>query len=533
MAEAYAAPVARSVPRRQRRDKTILGVPDFIMKPRIVLLVSVGLLVAFGLLMIYSASSITSLSSSATGYDPAYYLKRQLRFLGIGLVLAVALAVADYRKLASGPVVRVIWGGTILLLLLIFSPTAGQDAYGASRWVSIAGFQFQPSEFAKLSVIMSAAALAQEYFSQGGMDERTFWKRMCIVVGIPLVLILAQPDKGTTIILAATLVVMGYMAGMPRRLMRFLLVLGVVGIVALSLKDDYSRARVMTMLNPWSDPYGDGYQLIQGFYAFGSGGLFGLGIGSSRQKYSYLPMAYNDFIYAVIGEELGLVGTVGMLCGFAAFLWAGFEIARYAPDTCGRLIAAGCTSLIVIQLLVNVCGVIGIMPLTGKPIPFVSYGGSTLLSCLMLVGITVSVSLRSTLPETSADRNRERFRDVGYEADGSGFVGEPTPRSARGALGQEGSSWAPGGAAAAADSASRASAGAQRGFRMYEGGASRVGADAREGRGASSRTSGARGTVPSGRVTTDASGRRRIDLGPDAADRLRAARTTDRSYDNR
>ena len=152
---------------------------------------------------------------------------------------------------------------------------------------------------------------------------------------------------------------------------------GIVGVLANSLKDDYSRARIVAVLNPWSDPTGSGYQLIQGFYAFGSGGLFGVGIGMSKQKYSYLPMAYNDFIFAVVGEELGLVGTLGLLAAFGVLAWAGFRIARYAPDMCGRLIAAGCTSLIIIQLLVNVCGVLGLIPLSGKPVPFVSYGGST------------------------------------------------------------------------------------------------------------------------------------------------------------
>ncbi len=487
------------------------------MKPRIILIVSVGVLVAFGLLMIYSASSITSLTSSATGNDPAYYLKRQLRFLAMGLVAATALACVDYRIYTRGRLIKVIWVGTILLLMLIFSPTAGQDAYGASRWVSIAGFQFQPSEFAKISVISVAAAIVQRYVQDPGMDTEDFWKLMAVALGIPLVLILMQPDKGTTIILAATLLVMGYLAGVPRKVLGGALVLGFLGIVFLSLKDDYSRARVMTMLNPWTDPYGDGYQLIQGFYAFGSGGLLGVGIGSSRQKYSYLPMAYNDFIYAVVGEELGLVGTVGMLCGFALFMWAGFRIARTAPDICGKLIAAGCTSLIVIQLLVNVCGVIGIMPLTGKPIPFVSYGGSTLLSCLMLVGLIVSVSVHSELPRTAADDRRESFRDVAEDR-GISFVGEPTPRSARGWDEQGPGVWA------------GRDADADRGFRVYEGGS---GTDS--GRAFSTRmdSRGSRDSAHRGRVRRDASGRDRIDLGPSASDRLRSARTTDRRMDDR
>ena len=238
---------------------------------------------------------------------------------------------------------------------------------------------------------------------------------------------------------------------------------------------------------------GSGYQLIQGFYAFGSGGLFGVGIGMSKQKYSYLPMAYNDFIFAVVGEELGLVGTLGMLAAFGVLAWAGFRIARYAPDMCGRLIAAGCTSLIVIQLLVNVCGVLGIMPLSGKPVPFVSYGGSTIISCLMLVGMIVSGSNNTALPETVHDRSRQswQFAD-GEEARGPApsaspgisLVRTPTPRSAR-PRGEAGS-----------------------GLRMVDGGSrARQQGRPRGGNGRPSRS----GRYDGGR----------IDLGPNAAERLR------------
>ena len=295
-------------------------------------------------------------------------------------------------------------------------------------------------------------------------------------------------------IIAATLIVMAYLAGMDRRWILLVIGVGVVGVLAISLKDDYSRARIVAMLNPWSDPTGSGYQLIQGFYAFGSGGVFGVGLGMSKQKYSYLPMAYNDFIFAVVGEELGLVGTLGVLAAFGVLAWAGFRIARYAPDMCGRLIAAGCTSLIVIQLLVNVCGVLGIMPLSGKPVPFVSYGGSTIISCLMLVGMIVSVSNHSTLPETVHDRSRQSWQFADGDerprgaapAPGPGIslVGSPTPRSSR----QSG------------DTAS--------GLRMVDGGGQ--GRPQSRPRGTSSRN-GRQGRYEGGR----------IDLGPSAAERLR------------
>jgi len=399
-------------------ERRILGVPARFMSPRLIFGVCVLVLSLFGLLMIYSASSVTSLISEGTNYDAAYYVKRQAVFLAVGAVAALMLARIDYRTWSRG-VLTVIWVLTVMLLLAIFLSSAGQDAYGASRWLGIAGFTLQPSEFAKVTVVLTAANLAQRYFEDASLTFDRFVKLMAVGVGVPLVLILAQPDKGTTMILAATLLVMGYLAGLPRNLVVGLAIVGIAGFLILSLRDEYSRARIFTMFDPWRDYYGDGYQLIQGFYAFGSGGLFGVGLGFSRQKYSYLPMAYNDFIFAVIGEELGLAGTLGMLAVFALLGWAGAQIAKNAPDLAGRLIAAGCTGLIIIQLFVNICGVLGMIPLTGKPVPFISYGGSTIISCLMLAGLTLSVSRVSKLPETTHDRARSRWQ-VGGGRGGSG-----------------------------------------------------------------------------------------------------------------
>ncbi|MCI6275019.1 MAG: putative lipid II flippase FtsW [Coriobacteriaceae bacterium] len=467
--------------------------PERFMRPRLILIAVVVILTCFGFLMVYSASSVTSLTSEAMGNDPAYYLKRQLAFAAMGAGIAAFIASRDYH-IWGKRLVGIIWALTIGLLLLIFLPIAGSDAYGATRWVAIGPLTLQPSEFAKITIILVAADQAERYYDEQTVGFQDFVKNLAVFVGVPLVLILLQPDKGSTLIIAATLIVMAYLAGMDRRWILIVLAVGVAAALVLSLKDDYSRARIVTMLDPWSDPTGSGYQLIQGFYAFGSGGLFGVGLGMSRQKYSYLPMAYNDFIFAVVGEELGLVGTLGVLAAFGVLAWAGFRIARYAPDMCGRLIAAGCTSLIVIQLLVNVCGVLGLIPLSGKPVPFVSYGGSTIMSCLMLVGVLVSVSAHSTLPETVHDRSRQswQFADGQGEARGpatSGdpgisLVGTPTPRSSR----------------------PRGDAGP--GLRMVDGGG-RAHPQARP-RGGGSRTGG-RGSCEG----------ERIDLGPSAAERLR------------
>ena len=468
------------------------AIPERFMQPRLVLLVSTAILVCFGLVMIYSASSISAMTSEDMGYNPFYYVQRQLGFAAAGVALAFIVSRIDYRAVVRSFQVP-IWVVTIGMLAIIFTPIAGADAYGATRWISIGPFSFQPSEFAKITILISVSYLAQQYFIDQTIDQMEFFKKFAIAALAPLLLILAQPDKGSTLIIVGTLLVIGYLADVDRRVLATIAVTGFIGFVFLSLKDDYSRARVVTMFNPWADYYGAGYQLAQGFYAFGSGGIFGVGFGFSRQKYSYLPMAHNDFIFAVIGEELGFIGVLGLLAVFGALVWAGFKIARYAPDLTGRLIAAGCTSMFIIQAFVNIGGVLGLLPLSGKPLPFISYGGSTIMSSILMVGLLMSVSRQSRLPETEYDRQRaswsiaeeqDTFDAPGFAGltmvDGGVGVGTPLPRSSR--------------PKSSAQSSARPSRGVLR-----------------------SRDDDA----PQGRITTDASGRRRIDLGPSASDRLR------------
>ena len=475
------------------------AIPERFMQPRLVLLVSTAILVCFGLVMIYSASSISAMTSEDMGYNPFYYVQRQLGFAAAGVALAFIVSRIDYRTVVKNFQVP-IWIVTIVMLAIIFTPIAGADAYGATRWISIGPFSFQPSEFAKITILISVSYLAQQYFIDQTIDQMEFFKKFAIAALAPLLLILAQPDKGSTLIIVGTLLVIGYLADVDRRVLATIAVAGFIGFAFLSLKDDYSRARVVTMFNPWADYYGAGYQLAQGFYAFGSGGIFGVGFGFSRQKYSYLPMAHNDFIFAVIGEELGFIGVLGLLVVFGALVWAGFKIARYAPDLTGRLIAAGCTSMFIIQAFVNIGGVLGLLPLSGKPLPFISYGGSTIMSSILMVGLLMSVSRQSRLPETEYDRQRaswsiaeeqDTFDAPGFAGltmvDGGVGVGTPLPRSSR--------------PKSSAQSSARPSRGVLR-----------------------SRDDDA----PQGRITTDASGRRRIDLGPSASDRLRGSNTRPR-----
>ena len=424
------------------------------------------LLTAFGLLMIYSASSIDALTSADTGHDPTYYLKRQMLFLGIGLVAAVILSYNDYHLWCE----QLMPLGAMLvigLLVLVLTPLAGADAYGATRWFAVGPVHLQPSEFAKASVLLAAASIIQR-FEYGIQDLREQAPRILCFIGLPLALILIQPDKGTTFIILMTVLMLLIIAGMPLRWVFIGVGAAMSIILGLALLDSYSRARIAMMWDPWKDPFDSGYQLIQGLLAFGSGGLTGVGLGNSRQKYSYLPMAHNDFIFAVIGEEWGLVGTLGLLLAFVALVYLGFSIARKAPDLSGRLVAAGSVITLGLQMLVNTAGVLCLMPLSGKPIPFISYGGSSIISTLVLVGLVLSVSHTTlyTLPD-----EREGFSVV------------------------EGSS--------------------PSGFRVIEGGSSRTPDSIRSERDFTL----AHG---SGRITTNSNGTRRINLGPSASDRLRS-----------
>ncbi len=485
--------------RRPGAEGLIMGVPARFMGPRLVFVACVLGLVAFGLVMVFSSSSILSLISKDAGNNPAYYLTRQAGFALVGIVGAYFFYRVDYRVLVHriGPA---IWMGTVFALFLIFLPVAGQDAYGATRWIAVGPLHFQPSEFAKITVVLAAAELLDELHRSGGRLEGRFLAKAAVVLGVPLLLIVLQPDKGSTMICAVTILVMAYLSGVDWRVCLGVAVLGFAGFLVISLRDSYSRARILTMLDPWRDPYGDGYQLIQGFYAFGSGGLLGVGIGMGRAKYSYLPFPYNDFIFAMVGEECGLVGALGLVAAFALLLWCGYRIARYAPDLTGRLVACGCSTLIFVQMLLNVSGVVGAFPLSGKPVPFVSYGGSSIMASLMLAGLVLSVSRQSRLPLTEHDERRrdwsvtEAPRDPGPTGS---FAGEATPRSAR---------------------SSRADA--RQRFIVLGGGA--------RGEVSPTRTASRAGSIratPIGRTGARdrqaRGGRGRIDLGPSAGDRLR------------
>lgn len=516
---------------RGRESNSLVGassVPARIRMPRILFVATAVALLVFGFLMIYSSSSIACLTSKDCNFDPTFYLVRQLMFAGAGIVLCVVLSRLDYHTWRGTPL-KVVWGLTLVALVLVYTPLAGVDANGASRWIAMGPFKLQPSEFAKVTIMLVGARIAEEYYAQATLSTKEALGLLAGGVFAPLLLILLQPDKGTCGVLLLTLLVMCYLSGVSGRMILGIAACLLVVALVYALKDDYSRARILTMLDPFRDAFESGYQLTQGFYAFGSGGLTGVGIGMSRQKYNYLPMAHNDFVFAIVGEELGFVGAVAMIAAFGLLLWAGLKVAENASDLSGRLIAAGCTSLIIIQLLLNLTGVVGIFPLSGKPVPFVSYGGSSIICSCMLVGLVTSVSLRSTLPETSHELRRRDLR-LAEEEEDSG-VGEAQPRSARLAGGtgfREGSvvqgqparpTWGAGTAwgSGVAREATRSSS-SRSDLRLVSGGGART--DSK--RDASSYAASALGTTRTPTRSSAGAGYGRVDLDRESAhDRLR------------
>lgn len=467
--DTQARPSAR--PARERSSKGPMGkiadfgerlrkVPERYMSPRLILIAVTAFLVIFGLVMIFSASSIEATSEQG---DAAYYVKRQAFCAVLGLGLAVGVAFFDYHAFCSKAGTWVIWILATLLLAAVM--VAGSTAGGATRWIPLGPIRLQPSEFAKVALLFVAAVCATDFSRSSKSELLGVLGKTVFFVGVPVALILIEPDKGTTAIIAIMVFVLFVGAGLPTKLI-FRVAFVVIVIAAIFvLSDSYSRARVVSFLDPWADAYDSGYQVTQGFIGFGTGGIFGVGLGMSREKYFYLPEAHTDFIFAIIGEELGLVGTLLVVFCFALIAYEGLKIARNAPDLTGRLIATGAVTLLETQFFLNVLGVLGWFPLSGKPLPFLTYGGSSLMTSMMLVGAMVNVSIRSRLPETEHDVRRRQMSLVAEEDTG---VGEAYVR------GSEGSRELRSGAALRTGSVPlNRNSGSPRGLRVVDGGAAR------------------------------------------------------------
>ena len=432
--------------RKTQRNKKadVQKVPADIMKPRIIFLLIVFVLTLFGLVMVYSSSSVLALGSEQYGNNPNFFIKKQVISVGIAILICIAMQFYDYHRFGIHTAKTL---ALIFIFVLFATKFMGVKALGASRWIVIPGIglQIQPSEFVKPYLVLVSAMLIKE-IQETGSDPRYYIKDFLFCVGAPTALIVIQPDKGTTIVIILTILYMAASEGIisQRTTLIFLGGLFLLGFfigMYSYFKGGYSGTRIKAFLNPWAYKDKEAYQIVQGYYAFASGGIFGKGVGFSSQKYAYLPMAYNDFIYAIIGEELGLVGTIGVLVAFFYFYKVSMQIADHASDLYGKMIVVGSSVMIVVQFLLNVVGVIGLFPSSGKPIPFISYGGSSIMGTYILVGMILNVSKRSKLPETRYDRRRSKLSVVegGLSAQqhNSGFrvvegAGEPTPRKRRG-----------------------------------------------------------------------------------------------------
>lgn len=349
----------------------------------LLVLVTLGL-VAFGLVMVFSASSGRA---AVNADDPASYLKRQATYAALGLVALAVLSRVDFRVMRR-------LGGPLLLtafVLLVAVLVMGTTVNGARRWLPLGVIDFQPSELAKLALAVWLAALLVRRGAPRSLAGLA--RPIGLVVLGACVLVLLEPDLGTSIAIVVMASAMLVVAGTPLR------VLAAAGgtLVALVLAaiwvEPYRRERLLSFLDPWADPEGSGFQIVQAMLALGSGGLFGVGLGEGVTKINYLPEAPTDMIFAVVGEELGLVGALAVIAAFLIFGYAGFTIALRCRDPFGKLLAAGITALVCGQAVVNLSAVLGLAPLTGIPLPFVSYGGSSLVVTLAAVGILLNIAV--------------------------------------------------------------------------------------------------------------------------------------------
>jgi cell division protein FtsW len=368
----------------------------------LLVLVTLGL-VAFGLVMVYSASSARALLSADA---PSYYLKRQAIYAVMGLVALVILSRFDFHRLrhATQPLLAV----TFVLLVAVL--VIGTAVNGARRWIPIGFMNFQPSELAKLVLALWTAALLARRPAPRTLGELA--KPIGVVVGLACALILIEPDLGTAIAIAIMVSAILVVSGTRLRLLASAAGIATSVVLLAIWLEPYRRERIFSFLDPWHDPQGAGFQSVQSMIALGSGGFFGVGLGESVQKIYYLPEASTDMIFAIVGEELGLIGAMGVIAAFAVFAYAGFNIALHCRDPFGKRLAAGITALICGQAAVNVSAVMGIAPLTGIPLPFVSYGGSSLVVGLAAVGILLNIaSNHAVVRETEVpDRGRRNRR---------------------------------------------------------------------------------------------------------------------------
>jgi cell division protein FtsW len=343
-------------------------------------------LICIGVVMIYSASSIYAWEKYK---DSAFFLKRHLVFVGLGALLAFFAVLVDYRNFRKYAKPLLIF--SFLLMVLVLIPGIGREVAGARRWFRLKFFSFQPSELANLAVIIYIS----DFLSRKGNLIRDLYRGflpVMSILGVFCLLILMQPDLGTALALAVVVFLMLFIAGVNLSYLLSLILLSIPVLSLLIFSVPYRRARILAFLNPWADPKGSGFQIIQSQIALGSGGIFGLGLGHSKQKLFYLPAAHTDFIFSIIGEELGLLGTIGIIILLTIFIQQGIKVMKQASDNFGYFLSLGLVLMIGFKAVINIGVSCGILPTKGLPLPFISYGGSSLIFDIISVGILLNIS---------------------------------------------------------------------------------------------------------------------------------------------
>jgi cell division protein FtsW len=380
----------------------------FKLESQLLVLVTLGL-VAFGLVMVYSATSAPAALARA---DPMSYLKKQGIYALIGVALMMTAARFDYRRLRS------VAPGLVLtsLFLCLVVLAVGARVNGARRWIAFGPATFQPSELAKLALAVWAAG----YLCRRPAPQtlKQLWRPIGALLTVFCALVLLEPDLGTVIGIVVVVVGILLISGTPPRTLGAGASIAVALGLAVIWFEPYRRARIFSFLDPWKDPQGAGFQTVQALIGLGSGGLFGVGLGQGVTKINYLPEAHTDMIVAVIGEELGLIGVTAVIAAFAAFAYAGLRVALRCKDPFGKRLAAGLVALVCGQAVINLAAVLGLAPLTGVPLPFISYGGSSLVIALVSVGILLNIAGGHGAEGRAAVPDRGR-RDGGSRAAGA------------------------------------------------------------------------------------------------------------------
>ncbi|MBP67847.1 MAG: putative lipid II flippase FtsW [Acidimicrobiaceae bacterium] len=354
---------------------------------RFVLLGAMAVLLGLlGVVMVLSSSSVNDLRSYG---DAWYHLKRQIVWFALGLLALMMMMRVDYRRLRllAQPAIVLAVG----LLVMVLIPGIGISANGSARWIGIGSFTFQPSELAKLGVLLYSADLLSRPGRPSSQLGLTLRPVLLVTVTIGALLML-EPDLGTVVIVVAIVASLLFFSGTRLDVLVGLGALGIAGIGWLSLSADYRRQRILGMLDPWTDPLNTGWQTIQAGVAVSSGGITGIGLGASRAKWGFLPFAHTDFIFAIVAEEWGLVGAGMVILAFLVIGFVGLSTALKAPDQFGQLLAAGVTCWILVQAFVNIGAVLGVVPITGVPLPFVSSGGTALVVTMAAYGILLNIA---------------------------------------------------------------------------------------------------------------------------------------------